>query len=113
MIDFACKKIELEEVIKCSLDLAKSDLKILFYLFGKGRFTSSKLASNLDLDLSTIQRSVKKLYEKDILTRSQKNLENGGYIYEYKIKDKQELKERIINIIEEWKKDVQKELQKL
>ncbi|NCN86639.1 MarR family transcriptional regulator, partial [archaeon] len=32
MIDFACKKFDIEEVIKCSLALSKSDFRILKFL---------------------------------------------------------------------------------
>ncbi|MFW6311933.1 MAG: winged helix-turn-helix transcriptional regulator [Nanoarchaeota archaeon] len=113
MIDFACKKIELNDVIRCSFDLTKSDLKIMFFLFNNSSLTSSEISSELSLDLSTIQRSLKRLYKKDIVRRNQKNLEKGGYVYEYEINSKNEIKNRIINIIEDWKDNVEKELKKI
>ena len=66
------------------------------------RFTTEDLAKKLELDKSTIQRAVKKMHEKDLLTRSQINQTVGGYIFLYKIKDKQNLRKIVLNTLEGW-----------
>jgi predicted transcriptional regulator len=43
------------------------------------------LSKVLNLDISTIQHSVKKLHEKEILQRLQQNLDGGSYVFRYKI----------------------------
>ena len=87
MIDFACKKFEMNEVIKCTLGLTKSEYKLMdFFLEKEDKWVSTSKLSNLfELNITTIQRAVKTLYEKDILDRRQDNLEQGGYEYYYKI----------------------------
>ncbi|MBS3079594.1 hypothetical protein J4218_05720 [Candidatus Pacearchaeota archaeon] len=145
MIDFACKRFELREVIKCGFGLTKSDLRIMdfliknknpnqtrksgdFYSLQLGRlpkpnlevlhpveankktFMSNEIASKLNLDLSTAQRSLKNLNEKKLVIRSQNNLFGGGYIYFYKINDKHIIREMMMGIINEWVKKVENEL---
>jgi predicted transcriptional regulator len=104
MIDFACKKFDMQEIVKCSLSLSKSDFNILKFLLKNNfnKFPTEEIAEELKLDQSTIQRSVKKLYEKGLITRSQMNKEGGGYLFFYKIKNKSEINSLIINIIDNW-----------
>lgn len=69
------------------------------------------LSRALELDQSTVQRSVKKLYEKEILQRSQQNLESGGYVFIYQIRSKGEIKNIIMNIVRGWAEKLGKELE--
>ena len=103
MIDFACKTFDLEEVIKCSLGLSKSEFRLLkFFLERNRRFTTGELSTNLGLDKSTIQRGVKKLHEKNLVTRSQINQSNGGYLFLYMIKDKDKIRKVILDTVNGW-----------
>ncbi len=112
MINFACKEFRLEEVVKCALALTKADYKLLDYMMKQKQwFTTEELAKTLKLNLSTIQRSVKKLYEKEILERKQNNLDGGGYLFVYNIRDQKAVRDIIMNIVESWKEKVEKELQ--
>jgi len=73
--------------------------------------TSDKIAKKLNLNLTTVQRALKKLYETGVVIRSQKNLDNGGYIYVYQIKSKKEIHSLIMNVIRKWTKTVELELE--
>ena len=110
-IDFACKKFEIDEVVKCGLGLTKSDLAIMYFLIkNKKTFNSNEIASKLKLDLSTVQRSLKILNEKNIIVRSQNNLSSGGYLYIYKINEKKIIKDLIMETINSWTRKVELEL---
>lgn len=113
MIDFACKEFEIEAVIKCGLNLTKADLQVLkhFLQFGQNWLNTEHIAEDLGLNLSTVQRSVKKLYERNILIRSQNNMDGGGYFFVYKIRSKREIRELIMEIVNSWVKRVDSELQ--
>ena len=103
MIDFACKKFDLEEVIKCVLGLSKSEFKLLKFLERyEKKFTTKQLSKRLDLDKSTIQRSIKKLHEKNLVIRSQMNRSSGGYVFLYKLKDKKEIRKFVMKIFNNW-----------
>ncbi|AGB49353.1 putative transcriptional regulator [Methanomethylovorans hollandica DSM 15978] len=112
MVDFACKEFQIEAVIKCGLNLTKAELQVLKYLLGNDTrwFTTEQVAADLSLDISTVQRSVKKLTEKKVLQKFQNNLDGGGYFFVYRIKNKREIKELIMKIINSWVERVEKEL---
>jgi len=67
-MDFACRKISRDEILKCSLGLTKSEIKILkFFINNSNEFyPTDDLSEKLNLKLSTIQKAVKKLHEKEI-----------------------------------------------
>jgi len=111
MIDFACKTFKLEEVIRCGLAITKSEFKILnFFITNNKYFSTHEVAKQTSLDVSTVQRAVKKLYEKKIISRSQINLKDAGYQFVYQIKPRKEIKSIIMNLIANWSKRVESEL---
>ncbi len=113
MVNFACKTIKVEEIIKCGLSISKSDFRILGFLLkrqGKS-FTTKDISSRTGLNITTVQRSVKDMNEKGLIWKDQKNLKNGGYLFLYSVKDKQQLKERIIKIIKDWEKSAEREVE--
>ncbi|WP_370574241.1 MarR family transcriptional regulator [Methanomethylovorans sp.] len=113
MIDFACKEFKIEDVIKCGLNLTKADLEVLrhFLQFGQDWLNTEHIAESLELNLSTVQRSVKKLYERNILIRSQNNMDGGGYFFVYRIRSKKEIRELIMQVVNSWVNRVDAELQ--
>jgi len=88
-------------------------MKVLEYFFEEPDNWSKteQIAILVELDLSTVQRSVKKLHEKGILIRSQNNLDGGGYSFIYKINNKKEIKELIMGIVSKWAVKVEQELE--
>ncbi len=113
MIDFSCKEFKIEDVIKCALNLTRADMKVLEYFFKEPDSWSKteQIADLTELDLSTVQRSVKKLHENGILAKSQNNLDGGGYSFIYRIINKTKLKELIMGIVSKWVKKVEQELE--
>ncbi len=109
MIDFACKKLDLNEVIMCSLNLTKREFQIVEYLIehSNKEFTPLQIAKRFKIGLSTSQRAFKKMYEEKLLNRKQKNLEKGGYVFVYSIREKRILKQKILDIINNWVKNVE------
>lgn len=103
MIDFACKQFVIDDIVKCSLGLTKGDLRIFRYLAThKDAFTTEQLASSLRLDLSTVQRAVKKLHEQDVVLRHQENLNGGGYLFRYSVVSQEFLRKKIMAILHAW-----------
>ena len=113
-MDFACKELKVEDVIKCALNLTKADLKVMRYFLNEtDQWADTESLSNaLELDISTIQRSVKKLYDKEILQRSQQNLDGGGYIFRYKAHSRARIKEIIMTVVSTWADRFGQELEK-
>lgn len=113
-MDFACKEIKIEDVIKCALNLTKADLKVMKHFLNETDqwVDTEYLSKALGLDISTIQRSVKKLHEKEILQRSQQNLDGGGYIFRYKAHSRAKIKDIIMTVVNSWAERLEQELVK-
>lgn len=114
MIDFACKTFELDEIVKCALGLSKADYRILRFMIHECEqpFTSEMLAKRLGLNLSTVQRALKKLHEKDVIFRTQQNMEGGGYVFVYQPKDPKALRKKVVEIVHRWAKQVERNITK-
>ncbi|MCR4327113.1 MAG: MarR family transcriptional regulator [Nanoarchaeota archaeon] len=111
MIDFACKKFNLDEIIKCVLGLTKSEFKLLKFLSqNSGKFTTEELSKKLKLDKSTIQRSIKNLHEKNLVVRSQINQSVGGYLFLYSIKDREIVKKVVSDTVDNWISTLKKKI---
>ena len=113
MIDFACKKFNLEEVIRCSLVLTKTEFKIIKYLMTiKKKLNSQEISNKLNIGLSTSQRAIKRINDKGLIIKSQRNLKKGGYVFVYSIKEKAIFKEKTLEIIHNWVAKVEKEIKR-
>lgn len=113
-MDFACKRFSIEEVIKCGLSLTKADYKILEFFVEKQdeEFTTDEIAKELGLNLTTIQRGVKKLFDSSILERNQKNLAGGGYVFYYNLHSKSRVRKVLMDVVHSWVNKVDQELKK-
>jgi predicted transcriptional regulator len=111
MIDFACKRFDVEQIIKCGLGLTKAELSLFNFLINQYDWKSSKeISDEIKLDLSTVQRGLKKLFEKDIIERRQNNKDNGGYEFIYLTRSRKEIKKILSDIINSWINNVDKNL---
>jgi predicted transcriptional regulator len=107
MIDFACRKIRLDELIRCSLALSKADYFLFSFLLESEKVhTVQDLSKKLSLDRTTVQKSIKKLVECGVVDSFQENLSPGGYRYIYRIKDKPMIKKMILAIVTRWNANV-------
>jgi predicted transcriptional regulator len=112
MIDFACKQFNLDDIIKCGLGLTKAELVVMkHFVTNTSKVCDTVSISNkLGLNLTTIQKAVKKLSEKNVLLKHQKNLANGGYIYIYEVNSKDEIRKILKGIIKNWSSKVNEKI---
>lgn len=112
MIDFACKRFDLDDVIKCGLGLTRTEFRILgYFLKSEGaECTTACMADEMGLNLTTVQKAVKKLNEKGVIVRHQKNLENGGYVYTYECRSKDKIRGIVKGIIRDWHRKVDEKI---
>jgi predicted transcriptional regulator len=112
MINFACKRVPIEEIIKCSFMLNKTDYLVFKILMSskEDELNIQKLEKKIGKDRTTIQRSIKNLMAQDLIFRRQINLDTGGFMYCYSIKKKEDIKKKIYDNFENWQKKVLDEL---
>ena len=101
-MEFACKQIDVQDIIACSLGLKKAEFKVFEKLLVSDHITVKELSKSLNLDRTTLQKVLKNFVKNDLVERYQENLDNGGYIFVYKIRDKSILKKRIHSAIDKW-----------
>ena len=112
-MNFVCRMITIEDVLKCSYGLNKTEIAILKYLIEeKEELSIEEVQKKIKKDRTTIQRGVKKLFEQDLIKRRQINLDKGGYVFIYSSKPKNELKEKVTKIFDGFKESVGKEIQR-
>lgn len=113
MIDFACKQFDLKQIIKCGLGLTRSELLVMDYFLSHRReCITIGISKRTGLNLTTVQKAVKKLYEKGVVVRHQKNLEGGGYVYTYEGASKDKVREIVKGVIWNWANKVEEKIDK-
>ncbi len=114
IFSFACKGIKKEELVKCSFRLNKTEFNLLMFLLGEKRdLTVSEAARKMGLKRTTIQKAIKTLLERKLAKRFQYNLPRGSYVFRYKVKNKQEIKEEMKQTVREWAQAVETEIERL
>jgi predicted transcriptional regulator len=96
--------------MRCGFGITKTELDVLELLFDKDWSTAHDVTTFLDVSLTTVQRSLKSLHEKNLLDRRQQNLDKGGYLFFYRPKDKAFLKEELRKILSGWLSNVESSL---
>ncbi|HIH32528.1 TPA: HTH domain-containing protein [Candidatus Woesearchaeota archaeon] len=110
-MDITCGKLDIKDIIACSLSLKKSEYRIFELLIkSRSNLTIQQLSEQLSLDRTTIQKILKTLTNKGLIQRFQQNLENGGYIFNYKIKDKNSVKNHIKDSLRQWSESAIKQI---
>ncbi|MFC7074082.1 helix-turn-helix domain-containing protein [Halovenus rubra] len=74
---------DLRQVLLDAFGLPKSGLDICLCVIGEGPLSANEIAERLDYEESTVRRYLKKLDEIGLLTRSQLNREDGGFVNVY------------------------------
>ncbi len=113
-ITFACKKILKGDLIRCSFQINKTSYNTLMVLTGeKNKLRVEDITKKIGLERSGVQKAVKELLKKGLIKRSQRNLLNGGYVYVYSAIDKKEIKKRVRDLLYEWYKSADMEIERL
>jgi predicted transcriptional regulator len=111
MITFACKKIQIEDLVRCSFELSKTEYSVLLFLLQeKENYSVIEIAEKMNFERTTVQKAIKLLLEKNLVKRLQNNLDRGGYQYIYEIDDKPVLKNKMKSIVDKWHEKVHGEI---
>ncbi|MCD6478236.1 MAG: MarR family transcriptional regulator [Candidatus Aenigmarchaeota archaeon] len=104
MITFACRTINLEDVLRCSFNITKTEYKVLYFILRhKKEYTASCISRKMGLERTTIQKALKSLVNKGLLKRRKKILLSGGYVFLYDV-DKEVVKGKVKDIVSAWYK---------
>lgn len=111
MIHFACKRIEIGEIVRCSFALSKSEYGVLEILAkSKNPLSVQEISKRLSLERTGTQKALKGLLEKGIALRKKCNLPGGGYSYCYFAASPSDLKKRMKESVKGWVSGVYREI---
>lgn len=111
-MDFACKQIDVEQVLQCSFGLTKAGCAVMRLLLARPRewLGSDFVAQETGYDLATAQRSLKHLVERGVLVRRQQNRVGGGYEYVYRVVDEEVFVRLVERTLDEWVLEAKREV---
>lgn len=93
---------EFAEVMRCVFGVQAHETATYRELLGRPGSTVVELASHLEKDRSTVNRSLTTLLERGLVRREHRLLEGGGYVYQYTAVPLAEARERMHEALEEW-----------
>lgn len=107
MISFACKRIDLKDLLTCSFSLNKTEYNLFIFLLEQTEaLCVSTIGERSGKDRTTVQKAIKKLVVQGLVEKHQVNLQTGGYTFVYKIKNKELIRAKMLDIVEHWHKGV-------
>jgi len=96
------------ELLCCAFGLKGSEIDVYFSLL-KGSKTVEEIASDIGRDRSTVQRCLMKLKTKEdeddmfgLVTQEKHQIERGGYFYRYHAVSTKEVREQILDQLDDW-----------
>ena len=97
----------------CSFSLNKTEYNLFTFLLTQDEpLCTSTIGEMTGKDRTTIQKAVKKLVSQDLINKHQVNLDTGGYTFVYSIKNKQFIKQTMLDIVNKWHSAVVDEIKK-
>ena len=91
----------------CSFELNKTEYNLFTFLLSQeDPLCTSTIGELTEKDRTTIQKAIKKLVSKDLVNKHQVNLDSGGYTFVYSIKNKQFIKQTMLEIVDKWHRAV-------
>ena len=93
---------EIKQLLKVLYNLSSSETEVMYFLCDN-EARASEIAEELGKDRSTIQRYLSKLRTTGLVTR-ESVVEDGkrGRFYVYSVPDKEKMKEKVKNRMNEW-----------
>lgn len=88
----------------------KTEFNVMMYMLGQEELRVDEIAKDMGLERSTVQKAIKNLVGKNVVLRKQENLDKGGYLFRYLIKDKEVIKNMILDNVDSWHRNVVQEV---
>ncbi|RLF41981.1 MAG: hypothetical protein DRN12_01760 [Thermoplasmata archaeon] len=91
-----------DEIVKSIFNLNERDIKVYRKLQELGPSRADELARHLNLERSTVYRSLQKLTDCGICSKRTETLKKGGYYHSYECKDLSQVRKLAEKCIERW-----------
>ncbi len=105
----SCGNVEVERLLRCLLNLTKTEYRVLMMLMRK-EMSAKELAAVLGLDRSTVQKALTDLIDRKLVRRRKIGLSRGGYKFLYRSLDPEEMRDLLNEAVRRWCKSLNEEL---
>ncbi|APW97016.1 TrmB family transcriptional regulator [Halobiforma lacisalsi AJ5] len=95
-----------EKVMSCVFGIEDHETRTYLALCERPGSTIDELATVLDRDRSTINRSLSTLQDRGLVERDRRLLEGGGYVYQYTAVELPDAKEMLHEALNAWTRSV-------
>lgn len=95
-----------EEVMSCVFGIEDHETRTYLSLCDQPGSTIEELATSLERDRSTVNRSLSTLQERGLVRRNRRLLDGGGYVYQYTAIALPDAKEMLHEALEAWTETV-------
>jgi len=100
------KEANCRDIVQCAYNLSELELEVYKKLLEMGPSRSDDVSTMLNKNRSTVYRSLQKLISCGICYRETKSLEQGGYFHLYVAIDKEALRKKMMECVDEWKERI-------
>jgi predicted transcriptional regulator len=101
MLRFACKNIEMEDIVRCSFGLTKTEYLVLHRLFSSAG-TAQMIAKSLKMERTGVQKALTGLVGKSLARREKRGLPTGGFSFVYSAEDRKGMKAKMKSSVQSW-----------
>jgi predicted transcriptional regulator len=101
MLKFACRTIEMGDIVRCSFGLTGSEYQVLLRLLS-GAGTVQDISRRLKMERTGVQKALKGLVAKGLAHREKRNLPSGGFSFVYRPSDRKKIRADMKSSVKRW-----------
>lgn len=95
--------LECENILECLYGLKQLDKKCYKLLLNSDKpLSATEISNNVNRDNSTVHRSLNRLRENQLISRTKKSLDSRGYEYLFEANNPDNVSQDMRNLIENW-----------
>ncbi|MEF8781817.1 MAG: helix-turn-helix domain-containing protein [Haloarculaceae archaeon] len=92
----------LVEVLQVVFDIGVGERNVYQALCSRSHSNAGDLAEELDRDYSTVNRTLRTLFQKGLVTRRRRILQSGGHLYQYSARPPEQVRALLLHGFEKW-----------
>ncbi|MFA5862497.1 MAG: helix-turn-helix domain-containing protein [Candidatus Thermoplasmatota archaeon] len=101
------------DVVQCAFDLSDQDVRTYEALNNLGGARTEDLARALDRDASVVYRSLQRLVQCNVASKTKGSMAEGGYYYVYSAAPKRVVKTRLRACVNDWHQQMLRAIDRL
>lgn len=106
-------RVSCTDVVRCAFDLGEHEIRVYETLNDLGAARVEDVAKLVGREASVVYRHLQKLCACDIVTKSKRTIEGGGYYFVYEARPKAQVKRKLAACVDDWHAQMTRAIQRL